>query len=92
MALEDGPASPEALAARIHRQLGPSTGPIGVHAIARALDIEEIREEELRTFEGALVTDRERSRGRILLNATSPRGSAPAHAGASPWRTSSDIF
>jgi hypothetical protein len=71
MALDDVGANPVKIAEAIHAQLGETTGPVDVHAIARVLDIVEIREEPLETFEGALVTQPERDTGAILVNATS---------------------
>lgn len=71
MALDGCGGNPERLARAIHDQLGELTGPVPVHAIARALDIEEIREEPLHGFEGALITTPERSFGAIVVNARS---------------------
>ena len=71
MEIEDTAGRPERLAAAVHRQLGEVPPPIDVHAIARALDIYEIREEPLRNLEGCLQTDAERSEGIILLNCAS---------------------
>lgn len=69
--LDDAGANPERLATAIHDQLGKRTGPVAVHEIAKALDIEEIREEPLRSMEGALITTAERSYGKILVNSQS---------------------
>jgi hypothetical protein len=71
MALDDVGANSRRLAEAIHGQLGEGTGAVPVYDIARALDIEEIREEPLRSFEAALVTTPERDRGSVLLNSTS---------------------
>lgn len=69
--IEDVGANPARLAAAVLAQLGPMSGPLPVDAIARALDIVEIRCEPLSNFEGALVTTPERSHGQILVNASS---------------------
>jgi hypothetical protein len=69
--IEDVGANPLRLAEAIHDQLGKDEGAIPVDAIARALDIVEIREEPLTNIEGALVTTPERGYGAILLNANS---------------------
>jgi hypothetical protein len=71
MEVEDVAWTPEQRAAAVHYQLGDIPGPIPVHAIARALDIYEIREKPLRNFEGYLQTDAERSAGAILVNSHS---------------------
>ena len=68
MALDDVGANPARLAAAIHVQLGETSSAVPVFEIARALDIIEIRSEPLDNFEGALLTDPERSFGSILLN------------------------
>jgi len=73
MALDDVGANPERLADAIHDQLGRRSGPVPVRAIARALDILEIREEPLTNIEGALLTTPERGVGSILLNTNSGR-------------------
>lgn len=69
---EIGP-SPEDIASCIHRQLGPIPSPYPFEDIARALDIVEIRREPLDNLEAALLTDRARDRGAILLNARAGR-------------------
>src|SRR3712207_5591168 len=71
MRLEDVGANPERLAEAIHDQLPGIGGAVPVHDIARALDIVEIREEPLTSFEGALITSPEKDRGAILVNALS---------------------
>ncbi|MDO8423605.1 MAG: ImmA/IrrE family metallo-endopeptidase [Parvibaculum sp.] len=72
IALDDFSAHPEGLARAIHAQLpGHQTGAVPVYEIARALDIEEIREERLSKIEGALITTPEKSFGSILVNANS---------------------
>lgn len=64
-------ADPVRLARAIHRQLPDMQSSVPVHDIARALDIEEIREERLSSIEGCLLTDRRKSFGAILVNAAS---------------------
>jgi len=50
-----------------------------VTEIALALGIDEVREQVLEGFQGVLLTDKVRSRGKILVN--SARGSKPARFG-----------
>lgn len=50
--------------------IGQIDGPIPVAEIARALDIVEVREGALDGCAGVLITDRQRSRGSILVNNT----------------------
>jgi Zn-dependent peptidase ImmA (M78 family) len=69
--VDDTPDLAAAKAQAIHRQLGMSTGAVPVYEIARALDIEEIREKPLLSFEGALLTDAERDFGIITVNSQS---------------------
>jgi IrrE N-terminal-like domain len=66
-------AAPSALAAAIHAQLHDQTGAVPVHAIAKALDIVEIREEPTTSFEGALVMPPDRGFGSIVVNSRSSR-------------------
>ena len=73
MEIEEAGPGPDKLAAAIHRQLGDRDGPVPVHAIARALDIVEIREEPITNLEGALITTAERDVGSILVNCKSGR-------------------
>ncbi len=74
IAVEEIGADPVRLARAIRDQLPDLTGAVPVHDIAFALDIEEIREERLTSFEGCLLTDRQKSYGAILVNrASSPR-------------------
>jgi hypothetical protein len=68
MEVEEAGPNPVRLADAIHGQLGPRPGRIEVYAIAKALDIVEIREEPLEGFEAALITFPERSFGSILVN------------------------
>jgi Zn-dependent peptidase ImmA (M78 family) len=74
MDLDDVGANPARLAEAIHGQLGPVEGPVPVQEIALALDIVEVCCERLTNLEGALLTDPNRSRGAILVNAASGRG------------------
>src|SRR5689334_16823627 len=71
MALDDVGANSRRLAEAVHEQLGEGLGPVPVYEIARALDIDEIREEPLSNIEAALVTTPERDRGAVLLNTES---------------------
>lgn len=71
MALDEVGYSPQELAGEIRRQLASPTGYIDIDAVARALDIVEIKRETLTTFEGALLTNAERSWGSIVINASS---------------------
>lgn len=71
IAIEEVGANPERLAAAIITQLPDLTGAVPVHDVARALDIEEIREERLTSFEGCLLNDQHKSQGSILVNASS---------------------
>jgi len=73
MTVEEAGPDPVRLAAAIHRQLGASAGPVPIHAIATALDIVEIREAQITSFEGALVMPVDRNIGAIAVNAASPR-------------------
>lgn len=73
MEIEGVGANPKRLAEAIHQQLGTRPGPVPVHKIARALDIKEIREENLTNFEAALLTTPERGKGSILVNLASSR-------------------
>jgi hypothetical protein len=71
--IEEAGPNPAKLAAAIHDQLGEKSGAVPVHAIAKALDIDEIRTEPLNNIEGALVAPIERGFGSILVNANSSR-------------------
>ena len=71
IAIEEVGLNPEKLALAIHRQLALTAGAVPVYAIARALDIEDIREEALVNLEGMLLTTPERSNGSILVNSRS---------------------
>lgn len=71
MALDEVGRRSQDLAREIRRQLNRPSGYIDIDAVAQALDIVEIKREPLTTFEGALLTDAERSWGSILVNASS---------------------
>jgi hypothetical protein len=71
IAIESVGADPARLAAAIIKQMPDLTGAIPVHDVARALDINEVREESLTSFEGCLLTDQHKSYGSILVNAAS---------------------
>ena len=64
------------MAAALHGQLGKLTKAIPIEAIARALDITEVRKEEMDGCEGVLLTDRMRSYGKILVNTRGGAGRA----------------
>lgn len=68
MAIEEAGANPQLMAEAIHGQLGNLSGAVPVCAIALALDIHEIREKWLTSFEGALITTAEKGFGSILVN------------------------
>ncbi len=72
MAIEEAGPNPRRMAEAIHGQLGALNGPAPIQEIARALDIEEIRQVSPKGFEAALVTGPERDVGGILVNANSP--------------------
>src|SRR4051794_22817214 len=71
MAIEEVGLNPQRLAQAIHEQLDVQEGAVPIYEIVAALDIDEVRKEPLSNFEAALVTTRERDRGRILLNSRS---------------------
>ena len=74
MAVEDGSSNPERLAAAIHDQLGLTTGPVPVEAIAAALDIVEIRTAETSGTRGRSCDHgRSAARGSILVRAGANR-------------------
>jgi hypothetical protein len=73
MEIEEAGPNPARLAAAIHGQLGNESGPVPVHDIATALDIDEIRAEPLINLEGALLARPERPKGKILVNGNSSR-------------------
>lgn len=74
LAIEEAGPNPENLALAVLAQLGIVSKPIPIIAIAKALDIIEIRYEELESFEGALLTTAERDVGSILINANPNNG------------------
>lgn len=71
MAIDEIGYNSRSLAEEIHRQLNAPDKPVDVKSIALALDVIEIVEKPLTTFEGALLTDAERSSGSILINSSS---------------------
>ena len=71
MAIEEAGPNPERMAAVIHEQLALPLGPTPILEIAKALDIVEIREAPLVSFEAALITPLERGEGSIIVNARS---------------------
>lgn len=73
MIVEEVGANPEKLAQAIHQQLGSREGAVPVVAIAKALDIMEIRVEWLKSLEGALQMAPGRDIGSVMLNAASSR-------------------
>ena len=68
MAIDDVATTLERLVGEIHRQLGDIPPPIPIYEIARALDIHEIQEKPLNSFEGILITDAARDFGIIGVN------------------------
>jgi hypothetical protein len=73
MELDDAGRNPERLAEAIHALLGEREGVVPVRDIARRLDIVEIREADLKSVEGVLVTTPERPQGMIAVNRNSDR-------------------
>ncbi len=71
MEVEEAGYNSRKLAERIHLQLGSLSGAVPVRKIALELDIVEINEAPLTSFEGALLTTAERSYGAIVVNAAS---------------------
>lgn len=61
----------DGIADEIHRLAPDIPIPVPVEELARQLDISEVRVLETRGFEGALVTDPEKSNGVILVNSAS---------------------
>ena len=74
LAIEEAGPNPEKLALAVLAQLGSVSKAIPIVAIARALDIIEIRYEELESFEGALLATAERDVGSIIINANPNNG------------------
>lgn len=71
MALDEVGYRASDLAQEIRRQLDAPCGYVDVEQIAYSLDIIEVKSAPLTSFEGALITDAERSSGSILLNSLS---------------------
>jgi hypothetical protein len=72
MTIEEAGPNPERLAAAIHLQLRDKGGAVPVYAIAKSLDIVEIREAPLKSLAGAVITTPDRNEGSILINSESP--------------------
>jgi IrrE N-terminal-like domain len=72
MTIEEAGPNSERLAAAIHLQLRDKGGAVPVYAIAKSLDIVEIREAPLNSLAGAVVTTPDRNEGSILINSESP--------------------
>jgi len=68
MEIDDAGSDPKSLAQAILDQLPDDTVLVPVREIAKAIDIYEIREEELSGLEGALIVPKEKSEGAILIN------------------------
>jgi hypothetical protein len=68
MTIEEAGPDPERIAAAIHARLPVQKGGVQVEAIAKALDIVEIRYAPLKGLEGALVAPPSRNIGSILIN------------------------
>lgn len=68
MEIDDAGSDPKRLAKAILDQLPDDTVMVPVRDIAKAIDIYEIREEQLSGLEGALIVPKEKSEGAILIN------------------------
>lgn len=60
--------APRTLARAVHEQIGELSSSVSVTAIAKALDVTEVKLDHFDGFEGMLLTDKARSRGVILAN------------------------
>ena len=69
--IDDVATNVDRIVTEIHRQLGAIEPPVPVHDIARALDIEEIRETPTTNFEAMLITGIARDTGAICVNRAS---------------------
>lgn len=69
MELDDLGANPRKLASELIKNLDDTMQAIPVREIALAVDIVEIREQPLKSLEGALFTPEDKSEGTILVNA-----------------------
>ena len=67
MEIDDAGAEPKKLAKAILKQLPADTLKVPIRDIAKAIDIYEIREEELEGLEGALIVPPDKSVGAILI-------------------------
>jgi len=70
----DGAGSPGALVTKILKAETTLSAPVPIEALARQLDIKDIREVVTENFEGGLITDVSRSDGFILVNKRSKGG------------------
>ncbi|MEM7120543.1 MAG: ImmA/IrrE family metallo-endopeptidase [Pseudomonadota bacterium] len=68
MEVDDVGGNPRKLALAVLKQLRDLAPPVPVREIAEALDIYEIREEQLTGLEGCLITTDDKSDGAILVN------------------------
>lgn len=72
MEIDDAGGNPAKLAEVVLKQLPDLIAPVPIREIAAAVDIQEIREEELENFEGALVALEDKSTGSILVRQDRP--------------------
>lgn len=70
MEIEEAGPDPTKIALEVHRQIGKA---INLANLANELDIVEIKFEWLENFEGALVTDKSKDKGSILVNKNASR-------------------
>jgi len=71
MEIEEAGPDPVSIATEVHRQMGFLEGAINLESLAKELDILEIKYSRLKNFEGALIFDKSRDRGSILINSNS---------------------
>lgn len=72
IAIDDVGGNPTKIAQAVTGQISDLSPPIPVREIAAALDIYEIREEQLSGLEGGLITPEDKSEGAILVNSNRP--------------------
>lgn len=72
MEIDDAGGNPAKLAEVVLKQLPDLKAPVPIREIAAAVDIQEILEEELENFEGALVALEDKSTGSILVRQDRP--------------------